>query len=187
VVERLKIDSTDLATHYDKKFVYQALTDWKCWLHVVIFTGIAAPAFAASLFIPTVSCTSRPFGSEACTHFLQIINELGYAYTTAQLLSAPPYLAACFVMVVIGIISDQMKLRGPFVILCASVAIAGYAILYATPAGHAGVAYAGIVIGVCGIFSSIPVVLAWAGGNVGGEVKRGVAIAMAIGIANLGG
>jgi len=36
-------------------------------------------------------------------------------------------------------------------------------------------------------FPNTPVLLAWLGGNVGGEVKRGVAIAMAIGIANLGG
>jgi hypothetical protein len=118
---------------------------------------------------------------------LQIINELGYANSTAQLLSTPPYIAACFFTVVIGIISDNMKLRGPFVVLCASVAIAGYAILYATPAGHAGVAYAGTVIAACGVFPSIAVVLAWAGGSAGGDVKRGVAIAMTIGIANLGG
>lgn len=59
--------------------------------------------------------------------------------------------------------------------------------LYATPAGHAGVAYAGAVIAACGVFPSIAVVLAWAGGSAGGEVKRGVAIAMTIGIANLGG
>jgi uncharacterized membrane protein YeaQ/YmgE (transglycosylase-associated protein family) len=37
------------------------------------------------------------------------------------------------------------------------------------------------------VFPSIAVVLAWAGGNAGGDIKRGVAIAMTIGIANLGG
>lgn len=39
VVERLKRDSTDLATHYDKKFVWQALSDWKCWMQVFVYAG----------------------------------------------------------------------------------------------------------------------------------------------------
>ena len=80
-----------------------------------------------------------------------------------------------------------MNLRGPVVILCASVAIAGYAILYATPAGHAGLAYAGTVIAACGVFPNIPIVLAWAGGSAGGDVKKGVALAMTIGLADMGG
>jgi hypothetical protein len=186
-VERLKHDSTDVAAHYDKKFIYQALTDWKSWLQVLVFTAIATPAYAASYFIPTVSCTSRPFGSEACTHFLQIINQLGYDYTTAQLLSTPPYVAACFLMVIIGIISDRMQLRGPFIILSSSLGIVGYVILYTAPAGNTGVGYAGVVIGACGIYPSIPVVLCWAGGNAGGELKKAVAIAMVAGFSSLAG
>ncbi|KAG8767274.1 hypothetical protein FRC15_005797, partial [Serendipita sp. 397] len=169
VIERLKHDSTDLATHYDRKFVFQALKDWKCWMMVFVYMGILIPVYAFSLFIPT------------------IINELGYKASTAQLLSTPPYIAGCFFTVLVGIYSDKLKLRGPFVLGCATVAIAGYSVLYATPQGHPGVSYAGTVIAACGTFPSIAVVLAWAGGNAGGDVKRGVALAMTIGIANLGG
>ncbi len=87
----------------------------------------------------------------------------------------------------IGIISDNFKLRGLFVILSATVAITGYAILYAAPANKPGLSYAGTIIAAIGLFPSIAVVLAWAGGSAGGDIKRGVAIAMTIGIANLGG
>ncbi|KAG8820813.1 hypothetical protein FRC17_010005 [Serendipita sp. 399] len=169
VVERLKHDSTDLATHYDKKFVYQALLDWKCWMMTFIYMGIIIPVYAFSLFIPT------------------IINELGYKASTAQLLSTTPYIAGCFFTVLVGIYSDKLKRRGPFVLACATVAIVGYSILYATPRGRPGVSYAGTVISACGTFPSIAVVLAWAGGNAGGDVKRGVALALTIGVANLGG
>lgn len=117
----------------------------------------------------------------------QIINNLGYKAARAQLLSAPPYVAGCFFTVLVGIISDKRKLRGPFVILCAAVAIAGYAMLYAAPANKPGLAYAGTFVGAIGVFPSIAVVLAWAGGNAGGDIKRGVAIAMTIGFGNLGG
>ena len=41
VVNRLKHDSSDLATHYEHKFVIQALTDWKCWMQVCIYIGYA--------------------------------------------------------------------------------------------------------------------------------------------------
>jgi len=43
------------------------------------------------------------------------------------------------------------------------------------------------VIAACGVFPSIAVVLAWAGGSAGGDIKRGVALAMTIGVGNLGG
>jgi hypothetical protein len=102
-------------------------------------------------------------------------------------MSTPPYVAGCFFTVLIGIVSDKMKIRGPFVVGCASVAIAGYAILYAAPVHKPGMGYAGACIAACGVFPSIAVVLAWAGGSAGGDVKRGVAIAMTIGISNLGG
>jgi hypothetical protein len=99
----------------------------------------------------------------------------------------PPYLAGCICTILVGITSDNLKLRGPIVILCASVAIAGYAILYAAPADTPGLSYAGTIIAAMGVFPNSPVVLAWTGGSAGGDIKRGVAIAMAIGLANLGG
>jgi hypothetical protein len=91
VVERLKHDSTDLATHFDKKFVFQALGDWKCWMQVIVYMGVLIPVYAFSLFIPT------------------IINNLGYTAANAQLLSTPPYVAGCIFTVAIGILSDNMK------------------------------------------------------------------------------
>ena len=63
--------------------------------------------------------------------------------------------------------------------------LAGYAVLYGTSTPGAG--YAGTIVAACGIFSNVPCALAWTGGNMGGEVKRAVGIAMAIGIGNLGG
>jgi len=172
VVNRLKRDSSDLATHYEHKFVIQALADWKCWMQVCIYIGVLIPVYAFSLFIPT------------------IINDLGYEAAQAQLLSTPPYVAGCICTVATGIISDKYKSRGPFVCLSTTVGIIGYAILYGTslegPRG-AQISYGGTVIAACGVFPSIAVVIAWAGGSAGGDIKRGVALAMTIGVGNLGG
>lgn len=45
----------------------------------------------------------------------------------------------------------------------------------------------GAIIACLGVYPTIAVNLAWAGGNAGGDAKRGVVIAMVIGIGNLGG
>jgi hypothetical protein len=152
--------------------------------HTDVYSSVLIPVYAFSLFIPTVSIFLQ---SKANLTLFQIINQLGYKSTTAQLLSTPPYVLGCFFTVLIGILSDKYRIRGPVVVLCASVAICGYAILFGTRQGRPGVSYAGTMIAACGVFPSIAVVLAWAGGNAGGDVKRGVALAMTIGIANLGG
>ena len=54
---------------------------------------------------------------------------------------------------------------------------------YKTP----GIGYVGAVLATAGVFPTIAVNLAWAGDNAGGDMKRGVAIAMVIGLGNLGG
>jgi hypothetical protein len=61
----------------------------------------------------------------------------------------------------------------------------GYIILYTQT--KPGPAYVGTVLAAMGVFPTIAVDLAWAGGNAGGSMKRGVVIAMVIGIGNLGG
>lgn len=65
------------------------------------------------------------------------------------------------------------------------VSMCGYLVLYNT--SRPGPGYAGTVIACMGVYPTIAVNLAWAGGNAGGDLKRGVVIAMVIGIGNLGG
>jgi predicted MFS family arabinose efflux permease len=168
VVQRLKEDSAGMATHYDIKFVWQALTDWKTFMQVAIYIGILIPVYAFSLFLPT------------------IIAGLG-AYTAAQsqLLTIPPYVTGCIFTIGVGILSDKYNIRGVLILASTVVGIVGYAVLYGTTSPGAG--YAGTMIAAVGVFPSIPVALAWAGGNAGGDMKRGVVIAAVIGIGNLGG
>ena len=78
----------------------------------------------------------------------------------------------------------RVRARGPFILVGSLVALTGYAILFATSQPWVG--YAGTILAACGLFPSIACVLAWAGGNSGGEVKRAVAIGIVIGCGNLG-
>ncbi|KIJ68115.1 hypothetical protein HYDPIDRAFT_107769 [Hydnomerulius pinastri MD-312] len=167
VVEMLKQDSNSLATHYDFQFVLQALKDYKTYLQVGIYIGLLIPVYAIALFTPT------------------IINELGFSAANAQLLSVPPFVAGCVFTILVGIYSDKHKIRGPYVIGGAFVSLVGYILLYVQ--GGAGASYAGAVLAAVGVYPTIAVDLAWASSNAGGDLKRGVVVAMVIGLGNLGG
>jgi hypothetical protein len=130
-------------------------------------SSILVPAYSIALFSPT------------------IIHNLGFSAAGAQLLSIPPFVCGCIFTVTTGIYSDKLNSRGPFVLLGAAVSMVGYIIAYTT--SKPGPGYAAAVIAACGVYPVIPVILTWAGGNAGGDMKRGVVIAMVVGIGNLGG
>jgi len=167
VVERLRRDSPGLPTHVDRRFFWQALKDYKSYGLVLAYLGILIPLYAFSLFLPT------------------IISGLGYSSGRAQLLSVPPYVGGCLTTIAVGWYSDKYHLRGPFIIVFSTIAIIGYIVLISTTTSGAG--YAGAMIAALGIFPTIPCLISWVGNNVGGDLKKGVVIAMVIGIGNLGG
>ncbi|KZP18735.1 MFS general substrate transporter [Athelia psychrophila] len=167
IVHMLKSDSLGQSTHFDMKFVRQALGDYHTYLQIAIYIGQVITVATISLFLPT------------------IINGLGYSAANAQLLTVPPFAAGCICTIAVGIISDKYKLRGPFIVGGALVSLVGYIVLYNTD--KPGVGYVGAVLATVGVFPTIAVNLAWAGGNAGGDMKRGVVIGMVIGVGNLGG
>ena len=66
-----------------------------------------------------------------------------------------------------------------------SVGAIGYLILLASPSRLPGLSYFGIFLAACGIYSSLPIVLAWPANNVSGQTKRATASAMQISIGNI--
>jgi hypothetical protein len=129
--------------------------------------SVLVPIYAIAFFTPT------------------IIHNLGFTAAASQLLSIPPYVCGCILTVIIGIYSDKMNLRGPFIVLGASVSMIGYIIAYVT--SKPGPAYAATIIAASGAFPTIAVFIAWAGGNAGGDMKRGVVLGIITGIPNLVG
>ena len=123
--------------------------------------------YAVSLFTPT------------------IIHDLGYSAANAQLLSVPPFACASIFTIIFSFYSDRTNLRGPFIVLCSIISMTGYIIAYTT--SNPGPGYAATVLAASGAYPNIAISLAWAGGNAGGSMKRGVALALVIGLGNLGG
>jgi MFS family permease len=114
-----------------------------------------------------------------------IINELGYSSTHAQLLSVPPFVVACVALIIVGVYSDKHNLRGPYIVGSCFVSLVGYILLLCST--RPGPSYAGVFLAALGIFPPLAVIFAWVGSNAGGDLKRGVALAMVIGLGGMGG
>ncbi|KAJ7910257.1 MFS general substrate transporter [Mycena leptocephala] len=163
----LERDSAGLSKKFDIKFFWQAIGDYNSYLYSLIFLTSVIPAYCFALFVPT------------------IIKGLGYSSANAQLMSTPPYIFACIVIVIVTRLSDKTNMRGPYILGIGVVGIIGYAIWYTTRSATAG--YVAAFFACSGSFGNIALVLSWAGSNTGGDLKRSVVLAMVIGLGNLGG
>lgn len=167
VTRRLELDRSSLADEFDTRYFWDAVKDWKIWVHMLITIGIYTPLYSYSLFIPT------------------IVRDLGYSNETAQLMSVPPYICACFCCISGGWLADRHGQRGIYMIGFCCVAILGFVLLICSQNNH--VKYAGCFFAAMGIYPNVPQGVAWNGNNIGGSLKRGVGIAMHVGFGNLGG
>lgn len=167
IINIIKQDSNHLSPRFDTQFIWQAIKDYKTYVQIIIYLGLLVPGYAIALFSPT------------------IINELGYSAANAQLLSVPPFAAGAIATVIVGIYSDKHNLRGPYIIGGALVSLVGYILLYCSV--RTGPSYVGACLAALGVFPTVAIALAWSGSNAGGDLKRGVVLAMVIGLGNLGG
>ncbi|GES63963.1 major facilitator superfamily transporter [Aspergillus terreus] len=167
IQKRLEEDRGSLADEFRMQYFWDAVKDWKIWVHMLITIGIYTPLYSFSLFLPT------------------IVKTLGYTNETAQLMTVPPYVVACVFCIGGGFMADRQKRRGIYMICFNIVAIIGFVMLIASD--NLAVKYAGTFFAAAGIYPNVPQGVAWNGNNIGGSVKRSVGIAMHVGFGNLGG
>ncbi|KAI1099177.1 MFS general substrate transporter [Jackrogersella minutella] len=167
VHRRLLTDSGPLSDTFSRKYIYQALLDWKIYIHMLITMAGFCPVYSFSLFLPT------------------IVKNMGYSADTAQLMSAPPYVLACLFTVGGSRLADRCGQRGVFLLGFQLVAILGLALLAAS--ADPTIQYTGTVFAAIGIYPQIPLGLAWNGSNIGGSLKRATGIAMQVMGGNCGG
>ncbi|CAG8572509.1 4099_t:CDS:2 [Dentiscutata heterogama] len=85
--------------------------DLKVCVSMFIFCGISVATYSFSFFIPS------------------IINGFGFNEVLSQLLVVPPFMLGCISEIGVAFLSNRVNLRGPFVILFATIGIFGYAIV----------------------------------------------------------
>ncbi|KAI7902835.1 major facilitator superfamily domain-containing protein [Cokeromyces recurvatus] len=170
VVHRLKEDAgPSTETHFSWTQLRAAFTDYRVYVHSLIYVCGSTPLYSLSLFLPS------------------IIQGMGFNDLRAQAMSAPPYAIACFITILVAIHADKHGERGWHIAIPAAVGAIGYGLLYGLRHHGAVAMYIAACITVTGVFSHIPAMLSWFGNNIGGHTKRGVASAIIISLGNVGG
>lgn len=135
ILRRLTANSNALSNDFDIKYVLQAFRSYRIWIQMFIGLGIFTPFYSISLFLP------------------DIIKNLGYTNDTAQLMTAPPYVVACFCTIAVSYVADSTKARGAFILGFAFLAMVGFALLISNEIPH--VQYAGTFVAAAGTISLI--------------------------------
>jgi cyanate permease len=137
VERRLAADHGPLSNDFGYKYVFQALRDWKIYIHMLICMAGFCPIYSFSLFLPT------------------IIKNMGYSANQAQLMSVPPYVVACFFTIIASWVADRVKQRGVFMLGFQLVAILGFALLAGTSTPH--IQYIGTVFAAIGMLPQMAI------------------------------
>ncbi|KAJ7276379.1 MFS transporter [Mycena haematopus] len=155
----------------DEKFewseVIRGLTDFQAWVTGIAYLGLIVSLYSFSLFLPT------------------IVAGLGYTGKSAQLHTVPPYVPATVLTVVVAILSDRLKWRGPFILICLPFAIAGY--ILAIAASTNAQRYGAVFLIAAGVYPSGPAILSILPNNGSGYYKRATTTALQLAVANTGG
>ncbi|KAF8994036.1 MFS general substrate transporter [Cyathus striatus] len=164
VVWRKKYDNSSVGEeeHFEMRHMWAALTDWQVWLHILIYMSIVGPLYGITLFLP-----------------------FGHPPAISQLLTVPPYVCATIILYSFAYFSDKLKMRSPFVLAGLCMCLIGFSINISDVS--TGVKYFGTFFCVSGSYAAFPGVVAWLGNNLSGQYKRGIGMAVHIGIGNFSG
>lgn len=156
---------------HDRRVLWSVLTDWQLYLQALTFWGNSVPNNALKFGMP------------------QIIKNMGFTSTNAQLLTAPPYILGAIVSYVSALFADRIRWRMPFVVGPLAIIITAFAVLYskANDIQHnIGPSYFAIFLACVGLYPLNPATSTWTLNNLAGPAKRAMGIAFMICLGNCG-
>ncbi|KAF8897517.1 MFS general substrate transporter [Infundibulicybe gibba] len=152
---------------FEWREVWRGIVDIQTWLTGFAYFGLIVSLYSYSLFLPT------------------IVSGLGYTGGAAQLHTVPPYVPAAVLTIVIAFLSDRLKWRGPFILICLPFAIIGYIIAITAETNTAR--YIAVFFMAAGVYPSGPSILSILPNNSSGHYKKATTTALQLAIANSGG
>lgn len=148
----------------------RAFADWRIYVYMLIYVCNSIAAHSFVIFLP------------------MLINEgMDYSDAQAQLMSAPPYLLACIVTLLVSFSAGHFKERGYHIIGTTMIGIVGYLLLATLTSYGSKVLYIATCITCVGTCAPIPLIISWFTNNIYGYTKRAVAIGLIIGFGNISG
>ncbi|KAJ7498941.1 MFS transporter [Mycena latifolia] len=156
-----------LDEQFEWREVIRGLTDFQAWVTGIAYLGLIVSLYSFSLFLPT------------------IVAGLGFSGKSAQLHTVPPYVPATVLTVVVAFLSDRLRWRGIFILICLPSAIAGY--ILAIAATTNAQRYGAVFLIAAGVYPSAPAILTILPNNGSGYYKRATTTALQLAVANSGG
>ena len=145
--------------------LWQVVSDPFLYLQALIFMSNAVPNYGLKFTMP------------------QIIRNMGFTSSRAQLLTAPPYACGAISALVSALLADRFVWRMPFIVGAQVLLIIAYTILFVKAefiADNVGLCYFAVFVACVGIYPILPGCNAWTINNLAGPAKRATGIAFMI-------
>ena len=154
------------------KVLGNVLSDWQIFLQALIFMSSSVPTYALKFTLP------------------QIMVNMGFKNTQAQLLSASPYVAGAISAVAVSMLADKFSWRVPFIVGPQLGLMTAYAVLFSFSeniADNVALCYTFVHVATISVYPIVPGANTWTLNNLAGSTKRAMGIALMIAIGNCGG
>ncbi|KAJ0286121.1 hypothetical protein CBS470a_005995 [Colletotrichum nupharicola] len=133
------------------------LLDWQLYLQALVYWSNTVPNFGMKFTMP------------------QIIKNMGYTSSNAQLLTIPPYIVGAISAYVSSSLSDRFKWRMPFIVFAQVLVLISFAILFSKAENiqeNIPACYFAIFLASIGFYPINPGGNAWTVNNLAGPTKR---------------
>lgn len=158
--------------HLNKSLLWTVITDWQYYPLAIVQWSNTVPTYGLKFTLP------------------QIVKNMGYSSSHAQLLSIPPYVAGAISSICFSVLSDKFRRRSYFLVVPQTLLVVAYSIL--TPlspksASNIGACYFAIVLANIGCYPINPGASSWCSNNTAPSAKRSIGIAYLISLSSIGG
>lgn len=157
VQKKKKVNAEGKKTNFQWSILAQVLKDWQIYLQAMIFASNAVPNYGLKFTMP------------------QILRNMGYTSTNAQLLTAPPYACGAISALISALLADRYTWRMPFIVGAQALLIIAYSILFAKAEhirNNVALCYFAVHVACVGIYPILPGCNAWTINNLAGPAKR---------------
>ncbi|KKA25867.1 MFS transporter [Rasamsonia emersonii CBS 393.64] len=158
-----------------QRFTWRALwdifTDWQFYPMAFVFWSNTVTGYGLKFTMP------------------QIIQNMGFSSSNAQLMTIPPYCCGAISAYVFGRLSDKFRRRSYFLLIpqtCLVIAFAILAPLAPKIKSHVGVCFFAVILACIGLYPIQPGSSSWIANNLAGRVRRAIGLAYAFSLTNVG-
>ncbi|RDW65968.1 hypothetical protein BP6252_09603 [Coleophoma cylindrospora] len=153
----------------DRRAAKRIVLDWKIYLGSLTCMGLTTSTLAISVFLPVV------------------LSEFGWKASEAQIHTIPIYMFTLVLTLLLSWISDRIKHRYGFIMLCCVMATIGYGMLLNSEHLSRGTKYGACFLIAGGGLCSGPITIVFLSNNLAGHWKRSVGSAILVSFSGIAG